>query len=255
MVMMSMGLLFICFSFYHAAMMPKSERDKPVTENTSASGILTAFKRSILTFFRKKGAWIAILFILLYRLPEAQLVKLISPFLLDPVDKGGMGLSTTLVGMVYGTVGIIALTLGGIIGGLLAARYGLKRCLHPMAWCMSLTCIVFVILSYMPGVSIWVIYACIIIEQLGYGIGTTAFTLYFIYFSQGPERTTHYSLCTGFMALGMMLPGMAAGWLQEQMGYQLFFWWTMLCCAATIGVSHLVKVPAGFGLKKAGNTV
>lgn len=250
MVMASMAALFVCLSFYHTAVMPRSERDKPVTDNTSAAGIVTAFMRSISTFFNKKGAWIAILFILLYRLPEAQLVKLISPFLLDPVDKGGMGLTTTQVGMVYGTVGIIALTAGGIIGGILAARYGLKRCLHPMAWCMSLTCIVFVALSYMPGVSIWVIYACVVIEQLGYGIGTTAFTLYFIYFSRGPERTTHYSLCTGFMALGMMLPGMAAGWLQDQMGYTMFFWWTMICCIATISVCYMVRVPADFGLKK-----
>ena len=187
---------------------------------------------------------------LLYRLPEAQLVKLINPFLLDPVSEGGLGLSTKVVGFVYGTIGIIGLTSGGIVGGIMAARGGLRRWLKPMAWSMSLTCLTFVYLSYATEPSLLTINICVFVEQFGYGFGFTAYMLYLIYFSEGRHRTAHYSICTGFMALGMMLPGMAAGWLQETIGYRYFFIWTIVCCAATIGVCSILKIAPDFGLKK-----
>ncbi|MDE7126044.1 MAG: MFS transporter, partial [Muribaculaceae bacterium] len=151
---------------------------------------------------------------------------------------------------VYGTVGIIGLMAGGIAGGIVAAYGGLRRWLRPMAWSMSLTCLTFVYLSFGSGHSLWTVNACVFIEQAGYGFGFTAYMLYMIYFSEGPRRTSHYAICTGFMALGMMLPGMAAGWLQETLGYTNFFIWTMICCAVTIGVCAFVKVDPEFGLKK-----
>lgn len=187
---------------------------------------------------------------LLYRLPEAQLVKLINPFLLDPVGVGGLGLSTADVGLVYGTVGIIGLTLGGIVGGIAAAAKGLRYWLRPMAWSMSLTCLTFVYLSYASDPSLLTINICVFIEQFGYGFGFTAYMLYLIYYSEGEFSTAHYSLCTGFMALGMMLPGMAAGWIQEQLGYRHFFIWTMVCCVATIAVTYLLKINPQFGIKR-----
>jgi PAT family beta-lactamase induction signal transducer AmpG len=187
---------------------------------------------------------------LLYRLPEAQLVKLINPFLLDPIDKGGLGLTTGEVGIVYGTVGIIGLTIGGIIGGIVAARGGLKKWLWPMAWSMSLTCLTFVYLSYWQDHSLLTVNICVFIEQFGYGFGFTAYMLYLIYFSEGTHKTAHYAICTGFMALGMMLPGMAAGWLQECIGYRHFFVWTMICCAATIGICAFIKIDPAFGRKQ-----
>ncbi len=201
------------------------------------------------SFFQKKQVWIAVAFMLLYRLPEAQLVKLINPFLLDPIDKGGLGLTTGEVGIVYGTVGIIGLTLGGIIGGIVAAKGGLKKWLWPMAWSMSLTCLTFVYLSYASDHSLPVVNICVFIEQFGYGFGFTAYMLYLIYFSEGRHKTAHYAICTGFMALGMMLPGMAAGWLQETIGYRHFFIWTMICCAATIGICAFLKIDPNFGRK------
>ena len=201
-------------------------------------------------FFTKPQAGVAILFMLLYRLPEAQLVKLINPFLLDPIDKGGLGLTTGQVGFVYGTIGIIGLTIGGIIGGLVAARGGLKKWLWPMAWSMSLTCLTFIYLSYAQDHSLLTVNICIFIEQFGYGFGFTAYMLYLIYFSEGEHKTAHYAICTGFMALGMMLPGMAAGWLQETIGYRHFFVWTIICCAATIGVCAFIKIDPSFGRKK-----
>ncbi|MBD5319205.1 MAG: AmpG family muropeptide MFS transporter [Bacteroides sp.] len=244
-----LSALFLLFALYHSWALPKVEHPANRSLNT-AKAVWDEFVAVFAEFFRKKQVGVAIIFMLLYRLPEAQLVKLINPFLLDPTAAGGLGLSTGQVGMVYGTVGIIGLTLGGIIGGIVAARRGLKFWLRPMAWSMSLTCLTFVYLSFAAAPSLTVINACVFVEQFGYGFGFTAYMLYLIYFSEGRHRTAHYSICTGFMALGMMLPGMAAGWIQETMGYQNFFLWTMVCCAATIGVTYLIKIDPSFGLKK-----
>ena len=192
----------------------------------------------------------AVLFMLLYRLPEAQLVKLINPCLLDPKELGGLGLTTGQVGLVYGTIGILGLTIGGIIGGIVAAKGGLKKWLWPMAWSISLTCATFVYLSYYQPDSLLVINLCVFIEQFGYGFGFTAYMLYLIYFSDGEHKTAHYAICTAFMALGMMLPGMAAGWLQELIGYKHFFYWVMICCAATIAVCAFIKIDPNYGKKE-----
>ena len=243
-----LSAFFFIVAVYHSWALPRPASD--TSEGRSSAGsIMREFFDTFKTFFQKPQVWVAIAFMLLYRLPEAQLVKLINPFLLDPIDKGGLGLTTGQVGIVYGTVGIIGLTIGGIIGGIAAARGGLKKWLWPMAWSMSLTCLTFVYLSYASDHSLLVINICVFIEQFGYGFGFTAYMLYLIYFSEGRHKTAHYAICTGFMALGMMLPGMAAGWLQETIGYRHFFIWTMICCAATIGVCAFLKIDPNFGRK------
>lgn len=247
-VFVVLSAFFLACAIYHTAVLPKPASDHPVP-NVTASNIMHEFFATFKAFFHKKQALVAILFMLLYRLPEAQLVKLINPFLLDPLEKGGLGLTTKEVGLVYGTVGIVGLTLGGIIGGIVAAKGGLKKWLHPMAWSMSLTCLTFVYLSYFQDHSLFIVNLCVFIEQFGYGFGFTAYMLFLIYFSEGEHKTSHYAICTGFMALGMMLPGMGAGWLQETIGYRHFFVWTMICCAATILVCYFVKVDPNFGKK------
>ena len=246
---LSLSAFFFAVAVYHSWILPHPASDSHESTH-SASEIMKEFVLTFVSFFKKEQIWIAIAFMLLYRLPEAQLVKLISPFLLDPIDKGGLGLSTGEVGLVYGTVGIIGLTIGGIIGGMVAARGGLKKWLWPIAWSMSLTCLTFIYLSYFPASSLLVINICVFIEQFGYGFGFTAYMLYLIYFSEGRHKTAHYAICTGFMAVGMMLPGMAAGWLQETIGYRHFFIWTVICCVATIGVCAFVKIDPKFGLKQ-----
>lgn len=240
---------FFLVSLYHNWVLPRPASDRPA-KDAQAGSIMKEFFETFKSFFTKRQAFVAILFMLLYRLPEAQLVKLINPFLLDPIDKGGLGLTTGEVGIVYGTVGIIGLTLGGIIGGICAARGGLKKWLWPMAWSMSLTCLTFIYLSYAQDHSLLTVNICVFIEQFGYGFGFTAYMLYLIYFSEGEHKTAHYAICTGFMALGMMLPGMAAGWLQETIGYRHFFVWTIICCAATIAVCAFIKIDPNFGRKK-----
>ena len=247
-VMVVLALFFLFVSIYHRIVLPRPANDCKLREIT-VKNAGKEFIDTFVTFFRKPHALISIAFMLLYRFPEAQLVKLINPFLLDGRDVGGLGLSTAEVGVVYGTVGIVGLTLGGIIGGIVASRDGLRRWLWPMAWSISLTCLSFLYLSIFQPTNLYVINVCVFIEQFGYGFGFTAYMLYLIYFSEGPSKTAHYAICTGFMALGMMLPGMAAGWLQEMMGYTGFFWWIMLCCVATIGVTAFIKVPKEFGRK------
>ena len=247
-----LSVFFLMVSLYHGWALPRPVADSARDSSRSAHDVFREFVDTFRSFFRKKQIWAAVAFMLLYRLPEAQLVKLINPFLLDPVSEGGLGLSTKVVGFVYGTIGIIGLTSGGIVGGIMAARGGLRRWLKPMAWSMSLTCLTFVYLSYATEPSLLTINICVFVEQFGYGFGFTAYMLYLIYFSEGRHRTAHYSICTGFMALGMMLPGMAAGWLQETIGYRYFFIWTIVCCAATIGVCSILKIAPDFGLKKRG---
>lgn len=240
---------FIAICLYHRFILPKPAADK-AAKDVTASNIFKEFFATFASFFKKKQIWIAIAFMLLYRFPEAQLVKLISPFLLDPKEMGGLGLTTGEVGLVYGTIGILGLTLGGIIGGLVAAKGGLKKWLWPMAWSISLTCATFVYLSVFQPESLFVINLCVFIEQFGYGFGFTAYMLFMIYFADGEHKTAHYAICTAFMALGMMLPGMAAGWLQELIGYKHFFYWIMICCVTTIVVTAFIKVDPKFGRKE-----
>lgn len=240
--------LFLGLCLYHKYILPVPKSDKAAAMVT-ASTIFKEFFATFVSFFRKKQALVAILFMLFYRFPEAQLVKLVTPFLIDPREVGGLGLTTSEIGLVYGTIGIIGLTLGGIIGGIVASHGGLKKWLWPMALAITLPDLVFIYLSSVLPESLLVINVCVFIEQFGYGFGFTAYMLYLIYFSDGEHKTAHYAICTAFMALGMMLPGMIAGWLQEQLGYVNFFWWVMGCCLITLVVTAFLKIDPAFGRK------
>lgn len=243
-----LAAFFALVASYHSFALPRPAADA-MRSPRSRGEVLREFTETFVAFFRKPQVGVALTFMLLYRLPEAQLVKMITPFMLDPTESGGLGLTPDQVGLVYGTIGVIGLMLGGIVGGLAAARRGLRYWLHPMAWSMSLTCLTFVYLAVAQPSAIWEIYLCVFVEQFGYGFGFTAYMLYLIYFSAGRFKTAHYSICTGFMALGMMLPGMAAGWITDHFSYVAFFIWTMICCVATIGVCYLIHVDKNFGKK------
>ncbi|HCM59189.1 MAG TPA: MFS transporter [Bacteroidales bacterium] len=240
--------LFFVFSFWHRFILPRPDSDTP-REDLKPSDVLREFGQTFTTFFRKPQVGVALFFMLTYRFAEAQLLKLINPFLLDPIDKGGLGLTTGEVGLVYGTIGIIGLTLGGIIGGVVAAAGGLKKWLWPMTLSMLLTAATFLYLSFTQTDNLLVINICVFVEQFGYGFGFTAYMLYMIYFSDGKYKTAHYAICTGFMALGMMLPGMFAGWLQEQLGYNHFFLWVMICSVVPLIAVALLKIDPQFGKK------
>ncbi len=275
MTMLFCSALFGVIALYNAFVMPRPEQDmerSPLVggstvgtgrcTGTSASVeehkatfvegvrlIISEFARAFSSFFKKKHIWTAMLFMLLFRLPEAFVVKMLNPFLLDPVEKGGLGLATETVGIVYGTVGVVALTIGGIIGGMAAAKWGLKKVLWPMTLSLALPCFVYVYLSMAQPTDLWIINSCIALDQFGYGFGFTAYMLYMMYFADGEFKTSHYSICTAFMALSMMLPGMVAGHLQEWLGYADFFWMVMLCCLVTLTVTLFVKVEPEYGRK------
>ncbi len=243
------AMIFSVITLYHTWSLPRPSADR-MSSDMTAKEIFMDFGRTFVTFFRKRNVLIAMLFMLLYRLPEAFLVKMMNPFLLDAVPDGGLGLSTEAVGVIYGTVGVGALTAGGIIGGIAASRWGLKKSLWPMAAALTLPCLSFVFLAAFQPSDMWVTGACVALDQFGYGFGFTAYMLYLIYFSDGEFKTAHYSLCTAFMALSMMIPGMFAGYLQESLGYTSFFGFVMICCLVTVSVTFLVKVDPEYGKKR-----
>lgn len=211
--------------------------DKPVAHRGGWGDMWRVWK----TFFMKDGVWLALAFMLLYRLPEALSVKMLTPFLLDPPEAGGLGLSTAQSGLVYGTAGVIALTIGGILGGVYAARKGLRKSMWIMALSLALPCAVYLFLALVQPEQMWIVYACVVLDQFGYGFGFTAYMLYMMKFAEGEFVTSHYAICTAFMALSMMIPGLFAGWMQEALGYVGFFIIVMICCLATVFVTLFVR--------------
>lgn len=251
--MLVTAVLFSAVTFYHLFAIPHPSSDKSTLSpgETSAKAIFIEFGRTFATYFKKPGVLLAIAFMLLYRLPEAFLIKMCMPFLVAGKEQGGLALSTAEVGIVYGTIGVIFLTVGGILGGLFASRMGLKKSIWWMAACMTLPCLTFVYLAIAQPENLVVISIAIAIEQFGYGFGFTAYMLYMMYFSEGEFKTSHYAICTAFMALSMMIPGMFAGYIQESIGYVDFFWMVMVCCIATIIVTIFAdrKIDPSYGKK------
>jgi PAT family beta-lactamase induction signal transducer AmpG len=251
--MLVSAAVFTLVALYHTFIIPKPAADKSTLgeQKATAGAIFAEFGRTFKTYFMKEGVWLAIIFMLLYRLPEAFLIKLCMPFLVAKQELGGLGMSTASVGIAYGTIGVLFLTIGGILGGIYASRVGLKKSLWVMAACMTLPCITFVYLAICQPENLVLISTAIAIEQFGYGFGFTAYMLYMMYFSDGEFKTSHYAICTAFMAASMLLPGMVAGYIQEAIGYVNFFWMVMACCVATLIVTFFVdkKVDPLYGKK------
>lgn len=247
------AVILCVLTLYHTFILPRPKSDASVLdgEKPTAKAIVAEFANSFVTYFKKPGVWLAIVFMLLYRLPEGFLLKLCMPFLLASPEAGGLGMTTASTGVAYGTIGVIFLTLGGILGGIYASRVGLKKALWLMALGMTLPCLAFVYLAIYQPTNIWVISAAISIEQFGYGFGFTAYMLYMMFFSEGKSKTSHYAICTAFMAMSMMIPGMFAGYIQEALGYVNFFWMVMACCIATFVVTFLAyrKIDPNYGKK------
>lgn len=241
-----LSLLFIAFALLHKFILPHPQQERN-TSNTKE--IVKDYGETVMTFFRKEGIWTAFFFILFYRFGEAQLSKLATPFLLDARDVGGLALNNEQIGFAYGTIGVIGLIVGGISGGLLASRHGLKFWIWPMALAMKLPDVAYVLLAHFQPENIHLIQSAIVIEQFGYGFGFTAFMLYLLSFAEGKHSTAHYAFATGIMALGMMIPGMISGWIQEQVGYYHFFIWVMLCTIPGLALIPFLKFDKNFGKK------
>ena len=244
-----LAALFVLAGLYHAGALPRPVADvaAPRSANFRAD-----FVAVFLAFFRQPDIGRILAFLLLYRFAEAQLLKLVTPFMLDPRAAGGLGLRTQDVGVAYGTVGVAALTAGGLLGGWLVSRHGLQRLLWPLVLCMHLPNTVFVALALWQPESLALVSAAVALEQFGYGLGFTAYMVFMLMVAGGADgsavhKTAHYALCTGFMALGMMLPGMGAGWLQERLGYTWFFVWTCVATLPSFAAAAWLRVEPGFG--------
>ena len=244
----ALAALFIGLTVWHRFMLPRP-MDDDRRRALSGRKVLSEFARTFAGFFRKPHTALMLFFLLTYRLGEAQLAKLTSPFLLDPYESGGLGLSTTTVGAIYGTVGVAALVVGGIVGGLLVSRHGFRHWFLPMAVAINLPDLLYVFLAIGQPQQVWLIGVCAAVEQFGYGFGFTAYTLCLILMARGTHQTAHYAIGTGFMALGVMLPGMFAGSAQVHMGYTWFFVYVCLCTLPGIAASVLLRrhVDADFG--------
>jgi PAT family beta-lactamase induction signal transducer AmpG len=240
--------VFLALCLYHFFILPAPESDRSAPLDKSR-GVVKEYFRIITLFFRRKDILIVISFFLFYRFAEAQLVKMVAPFLLDAREKGGLGLSTAEVGVIYGTVGVVALMLGGLLGGYAIYRQGLKFWLWPMVLIMNVPDLIFVYLSHAQPENIWLIGAALAVEQFGYGFGFTAYTMYMIMVAQGEHKTVFYAMGTGIMALGMMLPAMSSGWIQEMLGYKNFYFWILITTIPGFIVAALVKIDPAYGKK------
>lgn len=243
-----LAAVFVVVASYHCFFLPR-----PETDRVAAGGghLVRDFLAVFAAFFRKPGIGAALAFLLLYRFAESQALKLVPPFLLDRPEVGGLGLATQQVGLVYGTAGIIALTVGGLAGGWAISRGGLRRLLWPMICAMNLPNVAFLLLAWFQPAELWLVGAGLVVEQFGYGFGFAAYLVYMMFLAEGPHKTAHYAICTGFMALGMMLPGMAAGWIQDQIGYVNFFGWVLAATLPSFAAAALIyrTIPAAFGRK------
>ena len=247
MTMALAGLIMLALALWHykvlkVSKVSKDPKDSKDLKDPKEFKILVPFVDTLRVFFSKKGVLPALLFMLLFRFPEAQLAKMAQPFMLRGLEEGGLGLSTETVGLAYGTIGVIALLAGGILGGWFVSRNGLKRWWWPMIAAISLPDAVYIYMAMAQPTSLWIIDTCVAVEQLGYGFGFTAYMLFLVYFSKGDRSTSVFSICTALQALGMMLPGMMAGYLADLWGFATFFWWVMACCMVTVVVSAMVKV-------------
>lgn len=242
------AIILFLFGLYHYFALPKCETELS-TSNKDSSVIWKELGNSLVTFFTKPGIVLAICFMLLYRLSEGFLVKLCPAFLVDErltsvvngqILGGGLEISTKVYGLLYGTIGVICLLVGGIVGGLVIAHRGLKRSIWGMALALTLPSFVYVYLSYYQPTSLWQIGSAIGFEQLGYGYGFTAYMMYMIHVSEGKYKTAHYAICTAFMALSMMIPGFVAGELELAWGYNTYFWIANACSITTFIVTYFV---------------
>jgi PAT family beta-lactamase induction signal transducer AmpG len=265
-----LGVALMAAAAWHALVLPRPAADRaaasagdrtdPAARN--GPGGQAALWRDALqvfaAFFRQPGIGRVLAFLLLYRLAEAQLLKLVTPFMLDAPVAGGLGLKTQDVGIAYGTAGVAALTMGGLLGGWVISRIGLQRALWPMIACLHGPNLLYVALAWVQPQALWLVSAAVAVEQLGYGFGFTAYMVFMLMVAErgttghdNPHKTAHYALCTGFMALGMMLPGMAAGWLQQQLGYLGFFAWVCVAALPSLVAAALVRIEPGFGRREA----
>jgi PAT family beta-lactamase induction signal transducer AmpG len=219
--------IYAALAVYAWFAMPKVAADRPSrTESTSAR---TEFVAALTSFFRRKDALAVIAFVLFYRFSESMVSKMMGPFYLDPRSKGGLGLSTVQVGVIMGQVGMLSLTVGGFLGGVIISRVGLRRLLWPMAIAMHLPIVLYVWAAYRQPSPAWV-YLITAVDQFGYGFGMAAYTFVVMQVARASRySTSHFAIGTAIMSAGAMMAGISSGYLQVALGYPRFFVVVLLC--------------------------
>lgn len=240
-VFIIVAVLMLLLGLYHACVLPRVERS--LHDRFDLIEQMREFVKTLAVFISKPHIVTSLCFILLFRLPEGLLTKIVPLFLTRTAAEGGLALSDTDFGLIYGTLGVVGLLAGGLVGGWAVSRWGLRRCLWPLVMCITLPDVVYVYLSYCPTDNLWLIGSCVCVEQIGYGLGFAAYTLYLVTFSRGERSTAVFSICTAGQYLGgVMLPGMLSGLISDSIGYQKFFLLIMLLCLVTFAVTALVKI-------------
>ena len=248
-ILLGTGIVYIAIGLYHKFVLPYPISDPPRSIR-NANEVFKNYFQTFADFFTRKQVLLFVLFVVFYRLDEAQLTKLAAPFLLDSHEAGGLALTNQQVGWAYGTLGVIGLIVGGILGGFAIAKKGLKFWLWPMALSIKVPNVLYWLMAHYQVENFHFIQAAVAFEQFGYGFGFTSLTLYMIYFVKGQNRTAHYAIATGIMAVGMMLPGMISGWIQEWLNYENFFIWVMLCSIPGLVFIPFLKMDSDFGIKE-----
>ncbi len=248
------SLVFVLLAVFFGLSGVHHQRALPVPaegsrERRDGRSVLKDFVEAFRSFFAKPGIGLTLFFLLVYRLAEALALKMVEPFLLDPRSAGGLGLTNEQLGLSYGFFGVVSLLLGGLLGGLLISRHGLRRMLWPMILAMHVPIGVFVLLARTQPENLALVGGALALEQFGYGFGFTAYMVWMMKVAEGAHRTAHYAICTGFMALGLMLPGLKAGWLQERLGYADFFLWVCVATLPSFAAAALLKIDPAYGRK------
>ena len=212
----------------------------PFSRGRDRNGAEADFFEAFKSYFTQRRIGWIVFYVLLFRLGDAFMLKMAPPFLMDNSSKGGLTLSTAQMGILYGTVGVVFLLAGGVLGGFVIAKQGLKKWMWPTALLQnSAIALYWLLAKYRPGIE-WV-YVVNSFEQFSYGLGVSAYTVFLMRTVRPEFKASHYAITTAFMAAGILLPGVMSGYLQVRMGYEGYFLMSFL--AAVPGLAAIYFLP------------
>lgn len=239
------GAFYLAAAAYHFVVLPRPVADQP-RPSVGMSEFFKGYFHTFARFFARPGVLKAIVFIMLFRVAEVQVLGQVAPFLKGTLEAGGLGLTTKQFGFAYGTCGVLGIICGGVLAGKLVARSGLRMWYWLMIFIMHVPNLAFLYLAFTQNTNVNVISLCLFIEQFGYGFGFTVFMLYLMYFTRGELQTSHYAIATGFMAAGVMLPQMLAGFVAKALGFKLYFGYIAICTLPSFAVAWMAWKDHGF---------
>jgi PAT family beta-lactamase induction signal transducer AmpG len=237
-VMGLFGAIMILLSIWHARFLPIGGTSAHVT---SLSETMRIFWDVVKTFFQKKNIWWGITFIILYRFAEGQAIKIVPLFFRATRQAGGLGLTTSEIGVVYGTFGAAAFILGSILAGYFIAKRGLKKSIFVLCCFFNLPFAAYTFLAITQPTDLIIVGAAVVLEYFGYGFGFVGLILFMMQqIAPGKYKMAHYAFATAIMYLGFMLPSMVSGYISDFLGYKNFFIWVLFATIPSFLVTWLV---------------